>query len=125
MKAIVVDDSFAIRLMLTRELNKLGFEVQAFESGDAILGELANIETPDVFMVDWVMPGADGLEVVKTIRSQPRYENSFIMMVTSETMDSKVEAAFEAGVDEYMMKPFSADAIRQKLELLGFAWNES
>ena len=124
MKAIVVDDSFAIRLMLTRELNKLGFEVQAFESGDAILGELANIETPDVFMVDWVMPGADGLEVVKTIRSQPRYENSFIMMVTSETMDSKVEAAFEAGVDEYMMKPFSADAIRQKLELLGFAWNE-
>lgn len=122
MKAIVVDDSFAIRVMLTRELSKLGFEVESFDSGEAVLEALPTRQAPDIFLVDWVMPGIDGLEVVKSVRAQSRYENSFVMMVTSETLDSRVEAAFAAGADEYMMKPFTADAIRAKLEILGFAW---
>jgi two-component system chemotaxis response regulator CheY len=122
MRAVIVDDSFAIRMMLSRELKKLGFEVEAFESGDAILAKLTALSAPDIFMVDWVMPGADGLEVVKAVRADSRFSDSYVMMVTSETLDSKVEAAFAAGVDEYMMKPFSSDAIREKLEVLGFAW---
>jgi two-component system chemotaxis response regulator CheY len=123
MRAFVVDDSFAIRMMLTRELKKLGFEVEAFESGEAVIEALPSRPVPDVFLVDWVMPGIDGLEVVKRVRSDSRYENSFVMMVTSETLDARVKAAYAAGADEYMMKPFSPDAIREKLELLGFAWS--
>jgi two-component system chemotaxis response regulator CheY len=123
MRAVVVDDSFAIRMMLTRELKKLGFDVEAFESGDAALEAMPSRPAPDVFLVDWVMPGTDGLEVVKRLRAEPRFENSFVMMVTSETLDARVKAAYAAGADEYMMKPFSPDALREKLELLGFAWS--
>jgi two-component system chemotaxis response regulator CheY len=61
--------------------------------------------------------------VVKRLRAEPRFENSFVMMVTSETLDTRVKAAYAAGADEYMMKPFSSDALREKLELLGFAWS--
>jgi two-component system chemotaxis response regulator CheY len=123
MRAVVVDDSFAIRMMLTRELKKLGFDVEAFESGDAALEAMPTRQAPDVFLVDWVMPGTDGLEVVRRLRAEPRFANSFVMMVTSETLDARVKAAYAAGADEYMMKPFSPDALREKLELLGFAWS--
>ena len=123
MRAVVVDDSFAIRMMLTRELKKLGFDVEAFESGDAALEAMPTRQAPDVFLVDWVMPGTDGLEVVRRLRAEPRFANSFVMMVTSETLDARVKAAYAAGADEYMKKPFSPDALREKLELLGFAWS--
>ena len=93
------------------------------EAGDGrqALDKLAAIEVPDLALVDWNMPEMNGLDLVRAVRAEPRYAPMRVMMVTTETEIAHVTQALESGADEYVMKPFTADAIRDKLALLGFS----
>ena len=122
MKAVVVDDSLAMRVMISKELNALGFEVRGYPDGESALNGLNSTELPDIALVDWNMPGMNGLELIKTLRALERYNEVFLMMVTSETRLSRQQEAFAQGVDEYLTKPFTTDSLKMKLELLGFSW---
>ena len=75
----------------------------------------------DVALVDWNMPGMNGIEFVHSVRGQSKYAKMRIMMVTSETDVDRMLQALEAGADEYVMKPFTQEIIQDKLSLLGFA----
>ncbi len=121
MKAIVVDDSKAMRMILARSLRAFGFEVEEAGDGRQALDKLAAIEVPDLALVDWNMPEMNGLDLVRAVRAEPRYAPMRVMMVTTETEIAHVTQALESGADEYVMKPFTADAIRDKLALLGFS----
>ena len=70
-------------------------------------------------MLDWNMPEMDGFELLQTVRGDRTYDGMRIVMVTTETEMAHIARALEAGANEYIMKPFTRDVIREKLQLLG------
>ena len=119
MKALIVDDSRAIRLVLSRIMADCGFEVAEARHGREALTYLqAHVDT-DLALVDWNMPEMSGLELLQAVRDDDRLSGLRMMMVTTETEVSHIERALTAGADEYVMKPFSKEIIQEKLHLLG------
>jgi two-component system chemotaxis response regulator CheY len=119
MKALIVDDSRTMRLMIDRLLTGLGFEtVQAADGSDA-LEVLRGTDLPDVALIDWNMPVMNGLELVTALRSDPATRRIALMMVTTESEQSQIVRALAAGAHEYLIKPFSPDALAAKLDMLG------
>jgi two-component system, chemotaxis family, chemotaxis protein CheY len=118
--AMVIDDSRAIRMILTRTLNKLGFEVCTAGNGKEALSIL-NQQAPELafFLVDWNMPEMTGIEFIERMRRMPLYVDVPLMMVTTETEVNQMVRALEAGANEYVMKPFTEEIIADKLRLLG------
>jgi two-component system chemotaxis response regulator CheY len=120
MHALVIEDSGTIRLILTAYLKKLGFDVTVAVNGRDGLDQLHNMAKADVVLVDWNMPEMDGITFVRAVRAEGSYAELPLMMVTTNSEREKVSEALEAGANEYLMKPFTGDMIREKLELLGF-----
>lgn len=121
MQALVIDDSRVMRKLLGTMLGHFGFEVA--EAGDGVQG-LARIEAgplPDVMLVDWNMPEMNGVDMIRAVRGRRDWDALRILMVSSETSPGQVSEALAAGADEYLMKPFTADSLQAKLEMLGLA----
>jgi two-component system chemotaxis response regulator CheY len=124
MLAMVIDDSRAMRMILKRIAGQLGFEVIEAVNGRDALDQLeASEETPQLALVDWNMPEMNGLEFVTAVRAEPKYRNMTLMMVTTEGEQSQIVRALAAGAHEYVIKPFTPDAIMDKLALLGIVPN--
>jgi len=119
MRALIVDDSRAMRTMLKRLMGELGFDVLEAGHGLEGLAALREAGPVDVALVDWNMPEMDGLEFVKAMRQERAYADVKVMMVTAENDMTKMARALMAGADEYAMKPLTRDMIVEKLGLLG------
>jgi two-component system, chemotaxis family, chemotaxis protein CheY len=119
MQAMVIDDSRAMRTLLQRFLKQLGFEVCEATNGREALDRLQAGPSPDLALVDWNMPEMNGYELVLALRARPEFAGLRLVMVTTETEASQVERALQAGADEYVMKPFTPEVLRDKLALLG------
>jgi two-component system, chemotaxis family, chemotaxis protein CheY len=119
-RALVVDDSRAMRMILSKTLTESGFEVMQAANGREAL-EIMDREGPAVGLVllDWNMPEVTGIEVVETLRSQKAFNTVRLVMVTTETEIEQMARALEAGADEYVMKPFTREAVEDKLRLIG------
>jgi len=119
MKAMVVDDSRATRVILKGALEREGFSV--FEAGDGkqALERLTELGALDLALVDWNMPVMTGYELICALRAQKNFDAMSIMMVTTESEASQVQRALDAGANEYVMKPFSPEMLREKLLMLG------
>jgi two-component system chemotaxis response regulator CheY len=118
-KAMVVDDSRAVRMILSRILKQIGFDVCEAANGKEGLDRLAGENGVSLILVDWNMPEMDGLEFVRCLRSDPGKSAIKVMMVTTETEMERMVTALEAGANEYVMKPFTSDIISDKLRMLG------
>jgi two-component system chemotaxis response regulator CheY len=119
MRALVIDDSRAMRMILTRILKEVGFDVVEAGHGREALERLAGIRPPDLLMVDWNMPIMDGLALIKAVRADRAYDLARIMMVTTESERARVAEALAAGANDYMMKPFTREAVLKKLTRMG------
>jgi two-component system chemotaxis response regulator CheY len=117
-RALVVDDSRAIRAMLRRLLQGLGFEVSEAGDGAEALDRLRTGDAVDLALVDWNMPVMDGLEFVKAMRADRRFADVVVLMVSSESDPAKVARALMKGADDYVIKPLTAEVLVQKLEVL-------
>jgi two-component system, chemotaxis family, chemotaxis protein CheY len=119
-KALVVDDSRAVRMILSKTLRELGFEVLEAANGREAL-EVIEIEKTAVTLVlaDWNMPEVNGLELLKQLRRKPELASLVVVMVTTETELNQMVAALDAGANEYVMKPFTKDILVEKLQLIG------
>ena|SRR5438105_2514566 len=121
MRALIVDDSRVSRRILSQILGHLGFEVVEASNGLEALARLKEMsETAQLVMVDWNMPGMDGIDFVRAVRAEPTYANLHIVMITTNNQLHDVVVALEAGANEYIMKPFTEDIVQDKLALLGF-----
>lgn len=118
MRALVVDDSRFIRDYLVLLLKRKGLDCMAAENGKTGLACLG-ADAYDVALVDWNMPVMGGLEMVKAVRRDPALNGVKILMVTTEAENHAIEAALDAGADEYLMKPFDESGLMQKLEMIG------
>ncbi len=119
MRVLVVDDSRAIRRIISDIMKQLNFEVLEAGNGLEALEKLQQYGAPDIVLVDWNMPEMNGLEFIKAVRANPIYAELPLMMVTTETELERMALAFMAGVNEYVMKPFDKQIIHDKLQLLG------
>ena len=120
MRALVIDDSKAIRIILRRLLDELGFDVAEAADGREALARLAELQPPpDLVLVDWNMPEMNGLEFVREVRASDGNHDVTMVMVTTETESEQVVRALAAGANEYVMKPFTKDVLVDKLSLLG------
>ena len=120
MKALVVDDSRAMRRIIGKYLAELGFEVHEASSGLEALVQAHKLEGLSLVMLDWNMPEMDGRTLLLRLRDEPEFADLPIMMVTTESEMEQVEVALAAGASEYLMKPFDRQALLEKLLLLGF-----
>jgi len=119
MRALVVDDSTAVRLYLRKILLPYGFEVVDARNGREGLQRVREQQI-DLVLLDWNVPVMNGLELLQHIRSEPGVGSPCVMMVTSENDLHEVAQALEIGANEYVMKPFTPEIIADKLALLGF-----
>ena len=119
MAVLVIDDSLAMRSLLRRILSGSGFEVIEAGDGGAGLACLEGRDDIQAVLVDWQMPGMDGCDFVRAVRADDAHRALPMMMVTAESELDQVARALAAGADEYVMKPFTRDAVLDKLNLLG------
>lgn len=116
MKILLVDDSSTMRRIQMNTLKSIGYEdvVQA-EDGQDALNKLK--ENPDVKLVllDWNMPNMNGIDCLKAIKANPTTKPIPVMMVTSEAEKSKIIEAIQSGASNYLVKPFEADALKEKI----------
>lgn len=119
-KALVVDDSRAIRSILTRILVGSGFEVVQARNGvealEALKGEAADI---CLLCADYNMPEMNGVDLIRSMRAMLGFERVPAVMITTETHLQSIQAAFDAGANEYVMKPFTSEMVLEKLRILG------
>ena len=120
MKALVIDDSRATRRLITRLLTKFGFETHDEPLATTALAHLNADHEYDIALVDVNMPEMNGIEFVRAVRQEPKWDQMFLFMVTSDSSEGRMIEAMEAGADEYFLKPVREDALKSKLELLGF-----
>lgn len=119
MNALVIDDSKAMRTILRGILTKLGFDVLEAADGREAVEQMERATDIVLALVDWNMPVMNGFEFIQEIRSSQVYDQTKLMMVTTEAEMENVIAALEAGADEYLMKPFTQDSVVEKLGILG------
>ena len=119
MHALIIDDSRAMRSILRRIVTDLGFETLEAGNGQEALDHLEAGRLPDLCLIDWNMPVMDGYTFVSKVRQNPAWRNITLMMVTTESEHGQIVRALAAGAHEYVIKPFTPDAIVDKLELLG------
>ena len=116
MKLLVVDDSSTMRRIIKNTLARLGYK-DILEGEDGLVGWNALDSNPDVGMLitDWNMPEMNGLELVKKVRADERFKDLPIIMVTTEGGKAEVITALKAGVNNYIVKPFTPQVLKEKL----------
>ena len=122
MKALVIDDSRTMRRIVASVLTGLGYETVEAGDGQQALDALAaagDAHGFDLACIDWNMPVMDGLTFVTKVRENRDWRGITLMMVTTESEHGQIVRALAAGAHEYLIKPFTPDALRDKLELLG------
>jgi two-component system chemotaxis response regulator CheY len=122
LRALIVDDSKTMRRIVSKVVKENGFEIIIeAENGEEALARLrAAGDAPlQLALVDWNMPVMDGLTFVKAARAEGFAELPIIMITTEGSMEY-VTRAIEAGANEYLMKPFTKESLRDKLALMGF-----
>jgi two-component system chemotaxis response regulator CheY len=117
-RALVVDDSLTVRRIIRRIMESLGFEVEEASDGRAAL-EAIERRPVDVVMLDWNMPVMDGLSFLRQLRANPSIAATTVIFCTSMNELPRIQEALDAGADEYVMKPFDEELIREKLEQTG------
>jgi two-component system chemotaxis response regulator CheY len=115
MKILIVDDSVAMRRMEKNILADIGFP-DVMEAADGLEAlQMVAAEKFDMILMDWKMPVLSGLDTLKQIKSNPEMEGVPVIMVTSESQKPKILEAIQAGAANYIIKPFDAPILREKL----------
>jgi len=121
MRALIVDDSRFIRQYLRQLLEGMGLSCEEAMDGDQALEMLRGTSLFDFMLLDVNMPGMSGLECVKQLREAGLQPPMKVMMVTTEADNSYICQALDYGADEFLMKPFTPESLREKLAMIGLA----
>ena len=120
MRALIVDDSSFIREYLKHLLDRMGVVCEEAVNGSDALTVLAARQEFDLMLLDVNMPVMNGLDCVKALREANLGPEMKVMMVTTEADHTFITTALDNGADEFLMKPFTPESLREKMLLLGF-----
>jgi two-component system, chemotaxis family, chemotaxis protein CheY len=116
MRILVVDDFATMRRIIKNLLGELGFDnLDEADDGKTALPIMQTGEV-DFLVTDWNMPGMTGLELVKAVRGDPKLRHTPILMVTAEAKKSQIVEAAQAGINGYVVKPFTAGTLNEKID---------
>ena len=116
MRFLVVDDFSTMRRIVKNILKQLGYEnIEEAEDGAQAYSKLKS-GSFEFVVSDWNMPNMDGLELLKKIRSDDELKHLPVLMVTAEAEKDKVITAIQAGVSNYIVKPFTAEVLKEKMD---------
>ena len=115
-KVLVVDDFATMRRILKNILKQLGFKNLVEADDGTTAWDVLEEQKIDLVLADWNMPKMTGLELLKKVRASEKHKNLPFLMVTAEAQKQNVIEAVQAGVSNYVVKPFTAEAISEKLE---------
>lgn len=116
LKVLVVDDFATMRKIIKNILTQLGFK-NIFEADDGSTAlELLKKEKIDLIISDWNMPKMSGLDLLKAVRNDPNFKDILFVMVTAEAQKDNVIEAIKHGVNQYIVKPFTPETLKEKLE---------
>ena len=116
MKVLVVDDFATMRRIITNVLKQLGYEnIKEAEDGTKAL-QILETEQIDFVITDWNMPQMSGLDLLKAIRASEDKKHIPVLMVTAEAMQENIMKAAQAGVNNYIIKPFDAQTLAEKIK---------
>lgn len=115
-KILVVDDFPTMRKIIIDQLHQIGFtDIQEVGDGDDAIRFLK--ERPvDILITDWNMPNMSGLDLVKSVRKNPKLQNMKILMITAEAKKEQIVAAAAAGANGYILKPFDKETLKAKID---------
>jgi two-component system chemotaxis response regulator CheY len=118
MKLLIVDDSSTMRRIIGNVVQQLGVGKDDFDEAEDGVKAWEQLEKNqyDIILTDWNMPNMNGLQLVKKIRSEGNHQEVPIIMITTEGGKSEVITALKAGVNNYIVKPFSAEILKEKLD---------
>ncbi len=116
MKILIVDDFSTMRRIIKNLLRDLGFNnTQEADDGTTALPMLQSGNF-DFLVTDWNMPGMQGIDLLKTLRADPKFADLPILMVTAEAKREQIIEAAQAGVNGYVVKPFTAATLKEKID---------
>jgi len=113
-RVLIAEDEDALRTLLRYNLEKMGFEVQDAADGEQALVSLGQ-SVPDLLIVDWMMPGASGLEVCRRVRQRSDTKNLPIIMLTARGEETDRIRGLDMGADDYLTKPFSITELQARI----------
>jgi len=116
-RILIVEDDEDVRALIAHKLRRAGHEV--FEAGDGQEGLAAAHEVlPDLMVLDWMMPKLTGIEVCASIRADTGMPQPRILMLTAKSQDSDIALALNTGADGYLIKPFRANELLERVTAL-------
>jgi len=116
LKILAVDDSPTMRRIIINTLKRAGYSnvIEAADGKDALAK--IKVEQPNFVITDWNMPEMDGLTFVNTLRSMDEYKELPVLMVTTRSVKEDIVDAMKAGVNNYIVKPFTPDTLKEKID---------
>jgi len=117
MKILIADDDLTSRAILQALLNQWGHDVVSTEDGDEAWIALQQTETPQLAVLDWVMPGMDGATLCRKLRSQERVHPLYIILLTSKDERQHIIEGLEAGADDYITKPYNNEELKARINV--------
>jgi sigma-B regulation protein RsbU (phosphoserine phosphatase) len=115
-RALIADDDEMMRLLIDAITTESGYEVEVAENG-ALAWAAYQRARPTLLILDWQMPGMDGLEVCRRVREADPSRSTFVLMITARDTDTDLARVLDSGVDDYLSKPLGADALRARLAI--------
>jgi sigma-B regulation protein RsbU (phosphoserine phosphatase) len=117
MRILIADDDRMSTMMLSRSLERWGFEVVVAHDGVAAWGQIEGHAPPALAIVDWMMPGIDGIELCRRIREAHLATPVYVILLTSRNSRQDLVAGLKAGADDYLTKPFDPDELQARIHV--------
>lgn len=115
MKILIADDESTMRMLLASRLTRLGYQVEVAHNGDQAWESLQAPDAAEIAILDWMMPGATGVELCRKLRARREVPYVYIILLTGNDSLSDLVAGMEAGADDYMTKPFNPAELNARL----------
>ena len=117
MKILIADDESVSRRMLQALLGKWGYDVVSAEDGDAAWEKLKSPDAPRMALLDWMMPGQNGVDVCRALRTQRPEPYTYILLLTAKDAKESVVEGLESGADDYLTKPFNPQELKARIRV--------
>lgn len=117
MKVLIAEDEFVSRTILEAILTKWGFEVVVTNDGESALAAMKEPDAPQLALLDWMMPGLDGLAVCQALRKLKRRDTVYLILLTSKSERGDMVQGLEAGADDYIVKPYNKEELHARVQV--------
>jgi DNA-binding response OmpR family regulator len=116
MRILIAEDDPTSRRLLEATLARDGHDVLAASDGDEAWNRLHAVDAPRLAILDWMMPGTDGIEICRKLRSEPRSSYVYVILVTTRTRTEDIIHGLDAGADDYLTKPYDPQELRCRVQ---------